>query len=291
MVTEGRFSRLGGLARLTGSVRAVVETVLVVLLAVLLARAGWLMVAPADAVSPLSLRPLPSPIQQTTRTDVRSDLSLLLARNPFGTGSAAPVEAVPDAPETSLNLKLVALFMSTDSDADSATIITPDNRSQRFQPGDDIIPGVVLQRVLADRVIISRNGSEESLIRGGREAGLSVISDPSEGPAATSTVSAPPPAVFAPGVSARTLLASLDPVPETTDDRIGALILRPRSNPQLMRAAGLEPGDRLIEINGSQVSELDMSGLAAEFGSARTISVTVLRDGGARTLEINFGEG
>lgn len=291
MVSEGRFSFPGGLGRWTGGARAVVEVVLVVVLAVLLARVGWLIAAPADAVSTLTPRALPSPIQQTTRTDVRSDLSLLLAHNPFGTGSA-PVEAVPDAPETSLNLRLVAIFMSTESNADSATIITPDNRTQRFQPGEQIIPGVELRRVLPDRVIIARNGSEESLMRGGRQAGLSVISEPGEDTAATtSTVTAPSAATFSPGVSARTLFASLNPVPEMTDGAVTSLVLQPRSNPQLMQAAGLEPGDRLVEINGRRIGGLDTARLAEEFGSASRIRVTVLRGGGARTLDINFGEG
>jgi general secretion pathway protein C len=294
MATEGRFALPDGTARLLDGARIALQFALVIAIAFLVARAAWLLVAPSDAVSTLTPRPLPTPIQQTSRANVRGDLSLLMTTNLFE-GSGVPDQAVPDAPETTLNLKLVALFMSTDTSADSATIVTPDNQSQRFQPGDEIIPGTQLLRILADRVIISRDGSEETLMRGGREAGLTVIGSPEDVPPSTGTgttaVQAPRPAMFSPGVSARTLLASMDPVPEASNGIVQAFILRPRGNAQLMRDAGLEPGDRLVEINRTRVSELDTSALAAEFNSAQTVNVTVLREGEAQTLEINFEVG
>lgn len=290
MLSEGRITLPDGTARLVEGARIFALFGLVVLLAIFVARAAWLIIAPADAVSTLTPRSLPTPLQQVTRTDVRSDLTLLMTRNPFQ-GGATTTEVVTSAPETSLNLKLVALFMSTDADADSATIVTPDNRSQRFQPGEEIIPGVVLERVMADRVIISRDGSEESLIRGGRQAGLSVLGSPSDEPAVTKAVSMQAPAQFAPGVSARTLLASVEPFAEVEGNVVTAYTLRPRGNPQLMQDAGLEPGDKLIAVNGRQVSALDTAGLAAEFGSARTVSVTVLRGGETQSLDISFEEG
>ena len=287
---EGRLSLPANTGRLIEGARLALQLLLVILLAMLLARVGWLLIAPADAVSTLTVRPLPTPIQQTTRANVRGDLSLLLTTNPF-VSSGRTADVVPDAPETTLNLKLVAIFMSTDPTADSATIVTPDNQMGRFQPGEEIIPGTRLERVLSDRVIISRDGSEETLMRGGREAGLSVIGTPSDARQQTSTVQQPRTAMFSPGVTARTLLASMNPIAETDNGAVEAFILQPRSNPGLMQDAGLEPGDRLIRINNRPVYELDTAALAAELGSAQTVSVTVLRGGEARNLDIRFEEG
>lgn len=287
---EGRLSLPANAGRLIEGARLALQLLLVILLAMLLARVGWLLIAPADAVSTLTVRPLPTPIQQTTRANVRGDLSLLLTTNPF-VSSGRTADVVPDAPETTLNLKLVAIFMSTDPTADSATIVTPDNQTGRFQPGEEIIPGTRLERVLSDRVIISRDGSEETLMRGGREAGLSVIGTPSDARQQTSTVQQPRTAMFSPGVTARTLLASMNPIAETDNGAVEAFILQPRSNPGLMQDAGLEPGDRLIRINNRPVYELDTAALAAELGSAQTVSVTVLRGGEARNLDIRFEEG
>lgn len=290
MSFEGRFSLPAGAGRLIEGVRLALQFVLIVLLAVIAARIGWLIIAPNDAVSTLTPRPLPSPIQQTTRADVRGDLSLLMTTNPFE-ASGRPADAVPDAPETTLNLRLVAIFMSTDPSADSASIVTPDNQTVRVQPGEEFLPGVSLVRVLSDRVIISRDGNEETLMRGGREAGLSVISDAGEARDAPSTVEAPGSAMFSPGFSARTLLASLTPSAEMRDGVVEAFVLSPRSNPQLMRDAGLEPGDRLVRVNNQRVADFDAAALAAELGSSETVSVTVLRGGQARTFDIRFEEG
>lgn len=290
MNLQGRISLPDNAGRLLDGVRTVLQFVLVVAIAVLLARLGWLLVAPSDAVSSLMMRPLPSPIQQVTRSNVRGDLSLLMTTNPFVSSGRAP-SAVPDAPETTLNLKLAAIFMSTDPAADSATIVTPDNRTQRFQPGDEIIPGTELVRVLSDRVIISRNGTDETLMRGGREAGLSVIGNAAEmaEPGSTAEVQATP--LFEPGVSARTLLASLNPTADMSNGVVEAFVLQPRSNPALMQQAGLQAGDRLIRINQKPVRDLDTAALAAELSSAQIVSVTVMRGGATQELDIRFEEG
>lgn len=290
MDLQGRFSLPDNAGRLLDGVRTVLQFVLVVVIAILVARIGWLLIAPSDAVSSLTVRPLPAPIQQVTRSNVRGDLSLLMTTNPFVSSGRVP-SAVPDAPETTLNLKLAAIFMSTDPAADSATIVTPDNRSQRFQPGDEIIPGTELVRVLSDRVIISRNGTDETLMRGGREAGLSVIGDAAEVAEAPSTTVAARTPLFEPGVSARTLLASLNPAADMSNGVVEAFVLQPRSGPDLMQQAGLQPGDRLIRINQKPVRDLDTAALAAELSSAQTVSVTVLRGGATQDLDIRFEEG
>ena len=93
MSFEGRFSLPAGAGRLIEGVRLALQFVLIVLLAVIAARIGWLIIAPNDAVSTLTPRPLPSPIQQTTRADVRGDLSLLMTTNPFE-ASGRPADAV-----------------------------------------------------------------------------------------------------------------------------------------------------------------------------------------------------
>lgn len=291
MVTEGLNSLPRWTARLPAIARIAAEFALVILVAFFLAKLAWLVIAPGPAVAAHQPRPLPTPLVQANGGDVHADISVLMTTNPFQVDEAAAI-AVPDAPATQLNLKLVALFMSTGDEIDtagSATIVTPDNQTTRYELGDDILPGVRLERILSDRVIISRNGKEETLMRGGREAGLSVIGDtstPVAEPGRASTVTNP---VFRPGISANTLIAALETVPETDNGRLTGVVLRPRGNPSLMQSAGLQPGDRLVELNGTDVSELDVSAIAAEMGSARTVTMTVLRNGERQPLEIAFG--
>ena len=276
--------------RLVETARTGALLVLLVLLAWLVARIAWLLIAPTDAVSTLTPRALPSPVSQVSGQAVRADLSLLMKTNPFSAGeSAAP--AIEDAPETDLNLKLVALFMSSGEDGvSSATITTPDNSTTRFEPGDEILPGVVLERVLADRAIISRNGRDETIMRSGRDAGLSVIGDHDDLRPEGDIADAASRPVFTPGVSARTLLAGLEITPETQNGEVRAFVVGPQGNSSLMGAAGLSPGDRLVSINGIRVAEIDIASLANELGGGGVARVELVRGGMPQSIDIRFEE-
>ena len=265
--------------------------VLTLLLAWVAARIVWLLIAPTDAVSTLTPRALPTPVGQAAEVAVRADISLLMKQNPFESGNAGDRAVVIDAPETDLNLKLVALFMSTnDGGATSATIITPDNKATRFEPGDEILPGVTLQRVLSDRAIISRNGREETIMRSGREAGLSVIGDTSTMRSEAGRVAQESPMLFEPGISALTLIAGINGEVQRNGNDVTGFVLRPRGDASLMQSAGLEPGDRLVKLNDQPVAEIDPSTFAAEFGARGTAIVDIVRSGEARTIEIRFEE-
>ncbi|MEM5517716.1 type II secretion system protein N [Henriciella sp. AS95] len=274
--------------RFLEAARVAMEFLLLIAIAYLVAKITWLILAPGPAVSPLQPRPLPSPIGQSADSAARADLSLLMTTNPFEATGAA-IEIVPDAPETQLNLKLVALFMSTGDAGGSATIVTPNGETTRYELGDDIINGVVLERILSDRVIISRNGAEETLMRSGRDSGLSVIGDGSTTRSEANRVRTDAPANYTPGVRAATLMAGIDAVPETgSSGQISGFVLRPRGDASLMQSAGLQPGDRLVEINGSDLSQLDPAALTSRFLNTPRVNVTIIRNGERRSLDINF---
>lgn len=272
--------------------RFAVQLALLIALAFLTAKIGWLLVAPNDAVAAKTARALPSPVGGARGQQVRADLSLLMKENPFtASDSAGAAIAIEDAPETDLNLKLVALFMSTgDAAVSSATIITPDNKATRFEPGEEILPGVRLQRVLSDRAIISRDGREETIMRSGRDAGLSVIGDTDSTRIEADRVATQSAPLFEPGVTAQTLLAGLDAEPQMQDGRVTAIVLRPRGDGSLMRSAGLEPGDRLMQVNGAAVSEADVATLSRQLAAGGSATLDIVRSGEARTIEIRFEE-
>ena len=162
--------------RVLGWLRLCVELALVLILGVLVERLAWTFISPQASVAALDDRLLPAMIQRGTTT-FAADRTVLIEANPFTSATSA---AIPDAPETSLNLKLVGVLMSTGEFGGSAQITTPDNRTSRFVTGDEILPNVALERILSDRVIITRNGETETLLLAGRSAGLSVIGDSSQ---------------------------------------------------------------------------------------------------------------
>ena len=67
--------------------------------------------------------------------------------------------------------------------------------------------------------------------------------------------------------------------PVRTNDRIGGYALKPgESLPQLI-CAGLQPGDVILSVNGSQLDEERMSELAWQMGNAARTEFVFTRNG------------
>ncbi len=286
---QARLAMPEELRRFVQPARVLIELGLVLLVAVIVARLVWLIVAPQASVSVLEQRPLPSPIMLTVQA-VSADRSALIRRNPFASGT---VSEIPDAPETQLNLHLAGVFMSTDSFGGTAQITTPDNQTSRFTIDSEILPGVSLQRVLSDRVILQRNGESETLMLGGRTGGLSVIGDGSL--ASTPALSQPSSATSSSEIDGQiadpdVLLQVVQPSPVERNGRLYGYVLSSRGSANEMVAAGLAPGDVLLEINGTSVSELDVNELANEIGNNNVAILRIERDGNLQTVRLKFDE-
>ncbi len=271
-------------------VRRVVEIGLVLILAVSAARVFWLVQAPQASVSILQDRPLPTPVSRT-ETSVTGDRSLLVRINPFETGGRVEI---PEAPETQLNLRLAGLIMSTDAFGGSAQVATPDNQTNRYITGDEILPGVVLQRILSDRVILNRNGESETLMLSGRGEGLSVISDGSQvvEPGSVPEPLPPPSAPVESRIaSPEILLSAISPTPIQRDGQFFGYQLSPRGSVDAMTAIGLVPGDVLLEINGTSVRTLAVDELMTEIGNGEVAVLRVERDGHTQIVRLRFNQG
>ena len=197
---------LEGLARAERPVRFGLEVALVIALALIVARLVWLALFPIGVVANYTDRPLPVPMQGAgSGLAITADRTLLILTNPFDQG-AVDIE-VQEAPETALNLDLLGLRMSTEGgESGNAIIRTPDGVGRNYSVGDDILAGVTLERILSDRVIINRDGANETLMRAGRGEGLSVITDGSQ---VTTTDAAP-------------AIAATPEAPEIAEARIAA---------------------------------------------------------------------
>lgn len=276
--------------------RWVVETALVVALALLVARIGWLIVSPSNSVATYTERPLPAPMRgASTSLGIATDRTLLVQNNPFQQGEAEVI--VQDVPETNLNLNLDGLRMSTEGgDAGNAIIRTPDGIGKNYSVGDEILAGVTLERILSDRVIISRDGANETLMLGGRGAGLSVITDDSristeiEAGSSPATTPAPPDIIEGQLAGPELLLGSVNAGPVRVNGAITGYRLDPLGSPEIMQQAGLAPGDVLLQINGASVSQLDTSDVIDRISSAETVELTVNRNGSEQTIRLRFGE-
>lgn len=257
--------------------RAVIIAIFGVLLGLLCARLAWLIIDPAGAVS--ETRPLSSfdlPAGQSAAHNV--DISILTRANPFTASLQGPLEDIPDAPVTSLNLTLKGVRASEIDSLSSAIIVTPDNQSDVYAPGDEIIDRVILERVLSDRILLNKDGVFESLLMEGRNEELSVLTRPGDRKTRNGD-SAPTPNTSrtATPVDGTTILSAMTLSPEQSDGNLVGYKLIPRGDGSAMRALGFEPGDLLFEFDGDSIGDFGPADINDRLTSADSISLSVKR--------------
>ena len=278
-------------------VRLALEILLAAVLAFIAARLIWLVVSPANAVATFTDRPLASPISGPSGAiSLSVDRTVLISNNPFATTELE--EVLVSAPETSLNLQLDGLRMSdSESVLSNAIIRTQNGIAKNFRVGDEIIAGVTLERILSDRVIINRDGVSETLMRGGKGAGLSVISDDSQAITALASeqnsrteVEASLPPIAGRVAGPDLLFTAMSIAPTRLDNGAEGYRVSPRGDAGVMRQAGFEPGDVLLLFNGTSVSNIDVDNLFGELENIDTAILRVDRNGTERTIRLELGE-
>ncbi len=276
--------------------RVVAELVLILGLALLLARLVWLLVAPAPQVSVLSERPMPRMLGATASGEIiRADRSTLVRLNPFISETS---DIVPDAPETTLNLTLLGLRMTVEGPGSSAMVQTPNGETKMFAIGDEIIPGVSLEHIRSDRIIISRNGVSETVLRRGRGEGLSVIGDGSQtepspdvsgiSPTERPESEASRPEGYVEDPSELFQMFSINPVER--GGQIYAYRLTQRGSGEDIESTGLRNGDLLLDVNGQPVNSIKVSEMIDEIGEAQVANLLIDRNGTTQTVRLRFRE-
>lgn len=201
-----------------GGPLAWLEILLLVVLAVQVARVVWTVATP---VGPLGRWRPEQPAQMTAAAR-----AALFARfDPFfRTGAGAGPAAV-----TSLSLKLFGIRMNEASGQGSAIIAGPDGIQSSVGVGDEIVAGVKLKAVAIDHVVIDRGGTDETLYLDQSQA--APVATPGAAPnAGASTGAAPlpvqPPAAYnappdltagAAGMSPDQVKARMAPPPPATN--------------------------------------------------------------------------
>lgn len=263
-----------------------VEVALALALGALAAQLAWTILAPPgwpDATAVPVRRALP--LQAVPGGGLLDQENLFhRARAGVRDGDRAG-DAIGQAPETMLNLSLFGIRAGVDGKAGGTAIIgTPDNKQDAYAIGQEIMPGIRLERILPDRVVIRRNGVLESLSfdreRGGRPA--------PDAEAAGAGVPAAAEGAAAPRVRIATslaeVLAGVQVQPRGTQ---GGLVLRPRGSSDLLRQAGLAPGDVLLAINGRAVTGVAaLPALAEELKQVKNLSIDIERGGQKQTVRL-----
>lgn len=228
--------------------------------------------------------------------------------------AAADARAALGAPDTDLKLTVLGVIAAEDPKAGLAILRSDQAGERRYAVGDEVLPGVTLDSVLPDRILLSRGGVLEAL-RLPRELlpGVAGSQPPPPGAAAAHPAATPSgaattaagtaqpfvtPNVVPAGIDWNRAMADLrvDPerlarevslLPVLEGGRMVGVRVSAGPNQALVNAMGLRPDDVVTAINGIP---LDSPGRAAEvsraLANARSATIEVRRDGKIETLSV-----
>lgn len=188
--------------------------------------------------------------------------------------------AEPSAPTglTALNFKLLGVFATREQEGMVAIINTGEPKNKAVRAGEEVAPGIVLDTVFADHVLLRRQGVTERLNldrKGGQllapEAALSqdveMLGDGSYRVARVRIQG------MLQGAGQVAQMGSMAKAPNG-----GVSVALPAASPVLK--LGLRSGDVIRRVNDQAINQLaDLSGLVREFGRTDHIRIEGSRDG------------
>ncbi|WP_321351362.1 type II secretion system protein GspC [Halopseudomonas oceani] len=222
------------------------------------------------------------------------ELALL---SPYGRADKAPVAV--DAPDTKLSWTLKGVLSDPDPARSAAILVTQGQPEKLYRVGATLPGQVRLEQVLADRVMLMRDGQLETLRLKRNEL------NSSGRPARSSR------AVALPGSdSSQTLapdggLARIDREawlsdpqrfaevisanPVMVDGALYGIEVSPARNAREFEAAGLQAGDVITDVDGTPVSQIeDYREILRELSGASSVSVSLERDGQPMNITITM---
>ncbi len=206
------------------------------------------------------------------------DTSILSTFDPFHR-EAKPIEVSAQfeesAPETKLDLQVYGMRADIGGETSSAIIQTPDDEQATYFIGDEIIPGVILERVDIDFVILDRNGVKERLSRQGKAETDKAISRAIE--------------MAALAFKAQDMINDLRFYPHREGRNVIGYRMRSRRGKSL-DTYGFKQNDIVTAINGESLSQsrVNLPMLWKNLKQARYASIQIIRDDMPMTIEVNL---
>lgn len=274
LTLDGRAQRL--LRRLPhNSVYSALEIVLLAVLAWQIARLIWAIVTP---VSPLG------DWRRDGQASVAASPAIFSAFDPFFRLSQGGGPVVI----TGLALKLYGVREDRATGRGSAIIGLPDGTQGSYGIGEEIMPGVTLSVVGPDNVTIKRGETPEQLFLDQSQSATPVTSVM---PPPGGSVMPAPPASSQAGPNAQTLMQDTQFSPRRQGDKVTGYSLHPRGAASAFFAAGFQPGDVVLAVNGAPVGSADPSAdLGRQLQAGGEAQVDIERGGQRTTLRVKLGQ-
>ena len=258
----------------------VATVVLSLLLAVQAGRLVWLFVEPAPEAPQAAARPTPE-----------ADVSIFQRFDAFfRTGGQSSLAEATGADATQMRLYGVR---AGGPDGGSAIIGLSDGRQVSVGVGEEVEPGLVLQSVRSDHVLLSRGGSVSRLIFTEAPPGTPAPpAAPATPQVVTPQASAPAttPAA-APQVDPARLVAQAGLRPRLKGLGVSGFTVTSTGDGGALRAAGLRSGDVILAVNGSELnSPQAIAGLRNRLSGATSAEIRYERDGAVQTTTIRTAQ-
>jgi general secretion pathway protein C len=212
------------------------------------------------------------------------DLSVLSRTQLFG--PAAPASAGADTNLAPTNLNITLTGVAVRPTGGCALVIVQGQPESAYCAGEDLTPGVRLDSVERDRIVILRNGAREAVPLKDVDKHAGLISAPPPPPSPI----VQPSATGGQVVDRRQLQQQLGK-PEFLSQALivpnadGGFLVRQIQPGSLYEKLGLRPGDVIRNVNGQALTSMeDVMRLYQQFGTAQRVLVEVQRQGRNETL-------
>jgi len=258
----------GGLSLRRPSLRRVVEAALILLLLVQAGRLVWLFAAPT-----------PQAVEARSLSEI--DLGVLSRFDAFFRNGGGGAEA---APSDGGGLTLFGV-RADGAGGGSAIIGLSDGRQVSAGAGEEVEPGLTLNAVAPDHVMLSRGGAPFRLDFPDMASGAAPVAPVA---AAQSAVTAPEPA-SAEGVvvDPQRLIAQAGLRPRIQGLGINGLTVSASGDGGELRNAGLRSGDVILSVNGAALnSPQALAALRGQLADAPSAQIQFERDGQVRSTTV-----
>jgi general secretion pathway protein C len=229
-----------------------------------------------DLVAPPAQQRVSSAVPVERHDDPGAAAAQLAASQAFGTPDAAADDGA-EAPDSRLDLKLRGVIAAAEPKWSRAFIAGGDGEDRAYPLGAQLPGGAVVQAIHPDRVVLSRNGSLETL-RLPRDEPSSAAPSPIQTTDLRGAQQNP-----------SRLLDWLRPVVATesnTGRQLGYRVY-PGRDPDRFTKLGLAPGDLVTAVNGQPLDDPSRSmELMRNLTASDNITLTVERDGAQRIVQI-----
>lgn len=262
--------------------RPAVEIVLGLILILQLGLLVWIAIGPREEPAAAA----PPPVVRPVDTSIFQRFDAF-----FRTGAQSS-----SAEETATGSSQMRLFgvRAGGPDGGSAIIGLADGRQTSVGVGEEVEPGLILQSVASDHVILSRGGSVTRLVFSELPMGAAT---PPAAPSAPQVVAPPTSAnAIAPPSAAPATGPVVDPArlagqaslrPRMKGLGINGFTVSASGDGAALRAAGLQSGDVILSVNGTELNSLQgVANLRRDLSSSPQAEIRYERGGQVRTTTI-----